>query len=105
MLASTNVLTAGPEPPGPAPMVAVAGSVSRVNNTPPTVNVTDALPVTLPADGDENVTVQVPFTVPGPAHVSPVPVNVWAAPFESVNTTDGFVPSGTLTNPAPSPPF
>src|SRR5438445_225890 len=30
MLASTNVLVAGPEPPVPDPMFAVAGSVSRV---------------------------------------------------------------------------
>src|SRR5438876_1230004 len=30
MLASTNVLVAGPLPPGPAGMVVVAGSVSRV---------------------------------------------------------------------------
>ncbi len=57
MLASTNVFTTGPEPPGPAPTLAVAGSVSRVSETPPAFTVTDALPVTCPAEFDVNVTV------------------------------------------------
>jgi len=51
MLASTNVLTTGPLPPGPAVMVVVAGSVSRVSESPPTVSLTVALPVTWPALG------------------------------------------------------
>src|SRR5438045_1548036 len=45
MLRSTNVLVAGPLPFGPAVMVAVAGSVSRVSDRPPTVNVTVAFAV------------------------------------------------------------
>ncbi len=69
MLPSTNVLTAGPDPPGPDGIVAVAGFVSRINVTPPTVNVTDALPVTVPFEFDVNVTAHVPALVPGLAHV------------------------------------
>jgi hypothetical protein len=53
MFASTHVFTAGPEPPGPAPIEAVAGSVSRVNDTPPTVKLADAFAVVLPAVGLE----------------------------------------------------
>src|SRR5688500_15651721 len=45
--ASTNRLVAGPLPPGPG-TVAVAGSVSRVIVTPPTVVVTEPLPITKP---------------------------------------------------------
>src|SRR5262249_3753448 len=48
MLASTYVFVAGPEPPGPAPMLAVAGSVSRLIEMPPTDSVTAAFPTTLP---------------------------------------------------------
>src|SRR5438046_1586943 len=101
MLASTNVFNAELEPPGPAGMLAVAGSGSRVSETPPTVSVTDALPVTLPALGDVNVTVHVPLLVPGFVQVL---VLIWlAAPFESVKVTVGFVPFGALTNPLPLP--
>src|SRR5439155_967147 len=103
MFTVTNVLVAGPLPPGPAPMLTVAGSVSRVSDTPPTEKVTDALPVTSPTEFDVNVTVHWPPLVPGLAHVSPVPLRVWVAPFESVNVTVGFVPSGTFTRPAPLP--
>jgi len=53
MFASTHVFTAGPDPPGPAPIEAVAGSVSRVSVTPPSVNVAEALAVVLPAVGLE----------------------------------------------------
>src|SRR5204862_293932 len=103
MLASTNVFTAGPLPPGPAPTLAVDGSVSRFSVTPPTVMVTAALPVALPADGDVNVTAHWPLTVPGDAHVSEPS---WlAAPFEFVSVTTGFVPPGPLSTPAPSPAF
>ncbi len=51
ILASTKVLTTGPLPPWPALMVVVAGLVSRVNESPPTVSLTVALPVTWPALG------------------------------------------------------
>src|SRR5436190_642239 len=64
MLASTNVFVAGPEPRGPAPTLTVVGLVSRVTEMPPTSNVTAAFAVTLPALGDENVTVHWPLTVP-----------------------------------------
>src|SRR6476620_11483612 len=102
MFASTNVLTAGPEPPGPAPTLAVAGFVSRVTVRPPIVNVTDALPVTLPADGLVNVTWHLPAVVPVVAHVLLLMLN--AAPFELTSVTVGFVPLGTFTNPFPLPP-
>src|SRR5262249_48812762 len=49
MFASTHVLTAGPEPPGPAPTFAVAGLVSRVRLTPPTVSDAEAFAVVRPA--------------------------------------------------------
>src|SRR5438552_1527084 len=84
-------------------MFAVAGSVSRVNVTPPTVSVTDALPTTSPADGEVNVTVHVPLTVPVERQV--LVETELAAPFESVSVTVGLVPSETFTKPLPSPAF
>src|SRR5947207_1761525 len=101
MNASTNVFVAGPLPPGPLPMDAVAGSVSRLSVTPPTVIVTDALPVTLPADGDVNVTWQRPLTVPVVEHV--LVMICTEAPLELVSVTVGLTPSGTLTKPLPLP--
>src|SRR5262245_30467082 len=103
MFASTNVFTAGPEPPGPEPTLAVAGSVSRVNDTPPTTTVTDAFPVTWPADGDVNVIVHCPDrkrVVKGEIVELPK-----AAPLLIVRVTTGWVPFGTFTNPALSPAF
>src|SRR5436190_21404097 len=99
MLAPTNVFSAGPVPPGPEGMVAVAGLVSRVNDTPPTVNVTDAFAVTVPESGDVNVTVHVPPLVPGLAHVSRV--TLLSAPLASVNVTVTTVLFGALTKPPP----
>src|SRR5262249_29744577 len=84
MLPSTNVLIAGPVPFGPWPGT-VAGLVSRVSETPPTVSVTEALPVAVPLSFDVNVTVPLPATVPGLAHVSPEPVRAWVAPLASVS--------------------
>src|SRR2546427_6231171 len=66
-------------------------------------SVTEACPVTVPVVNDVNVTVQIPSEVPGFAHRSTT--FVWTAPFESVRVTVTVVPSGTLTNPAPSPEF
>src|SRR3954454_6994713 len=51
MFASTHVLTAGPLPFGPAPMLAVAGSVSRVSATPSRVSAAVAFAVVVPAVG------------------------------------------------------
>ena len=51
MFASTHVLTAGPLPFGPAPMFAVAGSVSRVSATPRIVRAAVAFAVVVPAVG------------------------------------------------------
>src|SRR4051794_19447392 len=103
MLASTNVFTAGPDPPGPDGIVAVAGFVSRVNETPPTVNVTAALPVTVPFEFDVKVTEQVPPEVPGLAQVF---VLIWLfAPLASLRVTVGLVPFGTLTKLPPVPLF
>src|SRR5438445_460251 len=103
MLASTNVLVAGPEPPGPAPMPSVAGSVSRVMLTPPTVMVIDALPTTLPLLGLENVTLHAPATVPAPEQV--LLLMLKAEPLVLASETVGLVPSGTFTKPFPSPAF
>src|SRR5689334_11442094 len=98
--ASTNVFTAGPEPPGPAGTFAVAGLVSRASVTPLTFSVTDALPVTCPADCDVNVIVHWPLIVPADAQLSP---ETWfAAPLLLASVTVGLVPFGTLTNPLPS---
>src|SRR5262249_34463748 len=99
----TNVLSAGPEPPGPAGIVVVAGLVSRVSVTPLTVIVADALPVTSPAEGDVKVTVHTPPTVPAPAQVSEL--TRLAAPLLLVGVTVGCVRSGTATNPLPSAEF
>src|SRR5436305_13518189 len=101
MRASTNVLVAGPLPPGPAPTLLVAGSVSRVIVTPPKLHVTDALAVTLPADADVNVTVHWPLVVPADAHVSLT--RVIAAPLDATSVTTGLVPLGTATKPLPLP--
>src|SRR5436190_482478 len=103
MFASTYVLVAGPLPPGPAGMFAVAGLVSRERTTPPMVSVTDALPTTLPPDGLLNVTEHFPLAVPTPAQLSVT--STTAAPLDAVRVTVGLVPSGTLTNPLPAPPF
>src|SRR5690348_10279565 len=75
MFASTHVFTAGPEPPGPEPIDAVAGSVSRVSATPPTVRLVDAFAVVFPAVGLEMTIVHWPF-----ASVVPVPLLPLAAP-------------------------
>ena len=83
--------------------MAVAGLVSRVSATPPTVTDNVALPVTVPVLGDVNVTEQVPLVVPVEAHVLVTMLN--AEPPELVNVTVGLVPFGTLTKPAPSPAF
>src|SRR5689334_679025 len=100
MFASTNVLTAGPEPPGPD-VAGLFGSVSRLTDTPPMVRLTEALPVTLPADGEVNVTVHRPLTVPVVVHVLAL---IWkAAPLLLVRVTVGLVPSGTFTKPLPAP--
>ena len=45
---SYQVFTAGPEPSGPWPGGLVAGSVSRLSVTPPTLSVVAALPVVMP---------------------------------------------------------
>src|ERR1051326_4393137 len=75
MFASTHVLTAGPEPPGPEPMFAVAGLVSRVSETPPTVRDADAFAVVLPPSELVITSVHSPF-----ASVVPVPAVPLAAP-------------------------
>src|SRR4051812_47464525 len=58
------------------------------------VSVTDAVPVTLPAGFEVNVTVPGPLVVPGLAHG--FVLGTLAAPFESLNVTVGLVPFGTL---------
>src|SRR5439155_387483 len=93
----------GPDPPGPEPMVAVAGLVSRVIEIPPTVKVTEALPTTLPVVFDANVTEHWPAVVPGLAPVLVTTESV--APFPLVRVTVGLVPSGAFTNPSPPPRF
>jgi hypothetical protein len=59
IFASTYCFVAGPEPPGPEPIAAVAGSVSRVTETllssPEIANVVEAFAVTRPAVADVNV--------------------------------------------------
>src|SRR5256885_616789 len=55
----TYFLTAGPDPSGPEPRSAVAGSVSRVIDTPPTLNVAVALAVIVFTVVEFTTTVQV----------------------------------------------
>src|SRR5580765_115565 len=69
MFASTHVFTAGPDPPGPAPTDAVAGSVSRVRLRPPTLIVAEACAVVLPPVELEMTIVHWPL-----ASVVPLPV-------------------------------
>ena len=93
---ATNTFTA-------SPLFCPSPSVWRESDTPRMFNVTDACPVTVPVVSDVNVTVQIPSEVPGFAHRSTT--FVWTAPFESVSVTVTIVPSGMMTNPAPSPEF
>ena len=83
--ASTYCFVAGPEPPGPAVIAAVAGSVSRVTvtalNKPVIENVVVAFAVTRPAEADVNVAEKCPA-----ASVVPLngPAGLGAAPFDGV---------------------
>src|SRR5206468_12319884 len=82
MVASTNVFTAGPELPD-WPLVV------RVSETPPTLSVTEAVPVTVPPELEVKVTVHWPLVlVPDEAQVSVMFVAV--APLALVRVTAGF---------------
>ena len=61
MFASTHCFVAGPLPPGPELMLAVAGSVSRVSADAVTVRLADALAIVLPAVGLLMISVHWPF--------------------------------------------
>src|SRR5438552_6034776 len=92
---ATNVFTAGPELPD-WPLVV------RVSETPPTLSVTEAVPVTLPPELVVKVTVHWPLAlVPDEAQVSVTFVAV--APLALVRVTAGFTPhSGCVPPPDPS---
>src|SRR2546425_4021389 len=85
MDASTNTLVASPEF-GAMPLV------STWTEFPAMMTSAEAWPVTTPAEGDVNVTVQVPPTVPGDAQLSVM--GVTDAPFDAVRPTVTMVPSG-----------
>src|SRR5437016_10766 len=94
MVASTNVFTAGPELPD-WPLVV------RVSETPPTLSVTEAVPVTVPPELEVKVTVHWPLVlVPDAAQVSVMFVVV--APLALVRVTAGFTPP-TGCGPLPEP--
>jgi hypothetical protein len=101
--ASTNVFAAGPVPPGPA-VGAVAGSVSRVRLTPPTLNVVDAFTVTDPAPELVNSSVARPlaFVVAVNGLLSPSTFESKYCRFAvapvTENTTGAFA---AATNPVP----
>src|SRR5438309_1597172 len=95
MFASTNTFVAAPVPPGPA-----LADVDRVSDWPPTVRVTDALIVTVPALGELKVMVHLPLVVPVVAHT--LFEMLTAEPFESVGVTTGLVPAGGF-EAVPSP--
>jgi hypothetical protein len=69
MVPATYVFTAGPVPPGPAPIEAVLGSVSRVTATPPSVTTAVTFAVNTP--GVELLIVTV--------HVATLPVTIGVA--------------------------
>ena len=100
MDASTKRLTAGPE-------FCPVASVERVTLMVPCgvtmLNVTVALPVTVPAVLEVKVTLQVPPVVPVLLHVLVLMTKLAPPPF--VRVTMGFVPSGAVTKPKPSPTF
>src|SRR5205809_297009 len=92
--ASTNVFTAGPELPD-WPLVV------RVSETPPTLSVTEAVPVTVPPELEVKVIVHWPLGLaPGGAQVSVTFVAV--APLALVRVTAGFTPP-TGCGPLPEP--
>ena len=94
MVASTNVFTAGPELPD-WPLVV------RVSETPPTLSVTEAVPVTVPPELEVKVTVHWPLAlVPVEAQVSVTFVAV--APLALARVTVGFTPL-TGCGPLPEP--
>src|SRR5438876_1132612 len=94
MEAATNVFTAGPELPD-WPLVV------RVSETPPTLSVTEAVPVTVPPELEVKVTVHWPLAlVPVEAQVSVTFVAV--APLALARVTAGFTPL-TGCGPLPEP--
>src|SRR5439155_1522639 len=91
------VLTAGPQLEAPPPHgFAVAESVSRVNEIPPTVTEPDAFAVNTPGVELLITTVQTPLTVPVKAQLSVF------VPGAGLTDTVGFVPSATADQPEPS---
>src|SRR5690242_13567266 len=108
MFASTHVFTAGPEPPGPEPTDAVAGSVSRASVRPPTLTLAEAFAVVFPAVGLEMTIVHRPFASVVPVPLLPlaaphVPPVMWpVAPFEFAIDVDTVAPAAGWS-PLPSP--
>src|SRR3954454_23552611 len=102
MFASTHVFTAGPLPFGPVPMLAVAGSVSRVSATPRTVSAAVAFAVVVPPVGLLMISVHRPLAFVPDSHVPPLTVAV--APLALVIPVVTAAP-WAATKPFPSPAF
>src|SRR5215203_2030550 len=99
MLASTNVLTAGPEFP-PVPLVVTVNGVGV-----PRLPVQLALPVTLPGVGEENVIRHCPAALvfaPASSHVLAPASRTKPAPLLLVRLKSTWAPE-KATKPAPSP--
>src|SRR5437763_785777 len=101
ILASTKVFTASPE-------LGATPSVERVSVSPPTVRLTEACPVTCPAEFEVNTTVHCPLASRlspegwASSQVEAAAFRVLVAPLELVRVTS-TLPTVAATNPAPSP--